>query len=221
VNGPQALRYVLRRLALEGLSDPELDDPELYDYITEGRDYIATELAMCGFMGLAISVLLTEDSTKDPPELYIDTTSNPLPLRVLEIQEAASLTPLDPMATHDDLGNYRFLERGRIQLADGINPEGGVNMVYMPEGVDIDADTLDTDAAWRLPTFCHRAACKYAAYLALTANEETDGKNAEKQFYRDMDRIQRLVSEFDAAGGIAFRKMFLASEGQRSADTLY
>lgn len=221
MNGPEALRYVLRRLALEGLNDPELDDPELYDYITEGRDHMLLELALCSFPGSITEQELEEVSPATAPHTYKIPDASPSAIRVFELMETNTFSTLEPMATHDDLGEYRWLTRKIVQLASGLNPEGGLTLRYMAEGVGITQDTLDTDAAWGIPTFSHRSACKYAAYLALTANEETDGKNAEKQFYRELDRIQRIAGEFDAVGGLAFRKAFLAGEGQRSADSIY
>lgn len=219
MNGPAALRYVLRRLALEGLNDPEQDDAELYDYIGEGRDYVLIELALTFYPGTYSRSNLTLDSAADPPTYSFAAAE--LPIRVIELYEIDTFSPLTPMVTHDDLGEYRWVTRQKLETQTGLTPAGGIAAVWVPEGVDIDEDTDDLDAAWGIPTFAHRAACKYAAYLSLTANEETDGKNAEKQFERDMDRVLRIASEFDAAGGLAARFAFLQGQGQRDADTLY
>ena len=88
MNGPAALRHVLRRLALEGLNDPEQDDAELYDYIGEGRDHVLIELALTFYPGTYSRTNLTLDIAADPPAY--DFAVAELPIRVIELYEIDS-----------------------------------------------------------------------------------------------------------------------------------
>lgn len=218
MTGADALNYILRRLALEGLRDPETDDPELYELLTDGRDQVAMELGLAapGLIKLEVALDVQVDD-----RLY-NFPAGVGAIRVLELRSTDTKVPLTPMASHDDLGEYEWVQQdSQIRLATGVEIPGGVTMVYVPNASPIDEDTADTTAAWGIPQIAHRTAAMYAVWQALITNEESDGRNAATTFAQSLERLGRTMSEYDANQGLAGRQAFLSAFGQQHADVIY
>jgi hypothetical protein len=139
---------------------------------------------------------------------------------VLMVREKETGEPFDPSATLDqDAGDYEWLNVRQLRLSDNADPGTGVQVIYVPAGVDIVVGTAE--AAVGLPTTCHRAIGKYAAVLALTADEESDAKNAMGLFERELERLERMYGDYDMSGGFSLRAALMESSGSLYRGTIY
>jgi hypothetical protein len=218
MTGVQLLAYLKRRLAEAGLTVTAERDDELYDNLTEGRDELLQAFSLAAPVVVKTTITLEVDPADD--RIYNFAAAAKDPYRVLEVRDKESHEPLTPAATLNvDGGDYAWDSIRRLWLAEHVGVAEGVEVVYVPAGVAIDAAT--TEAQVGLPTTCHRAVGKFAAVLALTADEESDAKNATALYQRELEKLERIYGEFDASGGFSLREALMESAGNLMNDTLY
>lgn len=190
---------------------------ELYDLITEGRDEVKRRLAMNGCPAVKTAIALQVNGAND--RLYDFPGATKDPLLVLEVRELSTREPLEPAVSLDfDGGHYRWENFRQLRIAGDLSPAGGIEIDAVLADVDITAAT--TEANVGLPTPCHRAIGKYAAWLAVTADEESDGAGLERQFEKAMQQLETLYGEFDRSAGLSLRHGIMRSAGRAFGDML-
>ncbi len=218
MTGVQLLAYLKRRLAEANLTVEADRDAELYDCLTEGRDELLQSFALCAPVVVRQIVAMVVDDTNSHIYNLPDDTRDPL--RVIELREKTTREPYSPAAQLDqDNGEYEWISPRSVRFAENADPGDGIEVVLVPHGADIDADSDEADIG--LPTPCHRAIGKYAAMLALTADEESDAKVAMGLYERELEKLERLYGDFDMNGGLALREAFMGSLGAQYGNTLY
>lgn len=218
MTGVQLLAYLKRRLAEAGLSVDAERDAELYDNLTEGRDELLQALSLAAPVVVRTTITLEVDPADD--RIYSFAAAATDPYRVIEVRDKETREPLTPAATLDvDGGDYAWESIRKLRLAEHVSVSNGVEVVYVPAAADITAAT--TEAQVGLPVTCHRAIGKFAAVLALTADEESDATNAKALFDRELEKLERVYGEFDASGGFSLREALMESAGNLMNDTLY
>jgi hypothetical protein len=220
MDGPGALHYVQRRLAEFGLAVESERETELYDYLTEGRDELIKVFAEAAPIVVRQTVSLEPDAADT--RLFNFPAATKDPYRVIRVYDSGtgeSLTPSDQL--NFDGGHYTWDSLRALRLGDFVSPTGTIRVEAVLDASPITAATTDTAADWGLPTTCHRAACKWAAVLALTADEESDATAAMGLFQREITHLENLYGAYDSAGGLALREAFMRSIGEQFGDTLY
>lgn len=218
MTGAELLIYVKRRLGEDGLTVEAGYDDELYDYITEGRDWLVQDLALSAPVTVRQLVTLEEDGTDD--RLWNFPSGTKDPLRSLVVRAVNTREPLTPAGTLDvDNGDYEWITPRQLRLAESVNPPGGVEGYFILQRAAIGAATTE-DAVGLIVPF-HRAIGKAAVVLALTADEESDARNAMGLLQRELDSLARIYGEYDARGGLALREALMQGIGQHLGDTLY
>jgi hypothetical protein len=218
MTGAQLLAYVKRRLAEANVTVEAGRDDELYDAITEGRDELLQALALCAPIVGKTTVTLEVDGSDD--RLYAFPAATADALRVLELLEATTREPFTPAAQLDqDNGDYEWVTPRQIRLSDNADPGDGILAIIIAHPGDIGAGT--TQAQIGLPTPCHRAIGKFAAILALTADEESDASIAMALYQRELEKLEKLYGDYDANGGLALREALMATIGSLHGDSLY
>lgn len=218
MTGVQLLQYLQRRLAETNLALEADRVNELYDYLTEGRNELLQAFSLAAPVVVRQVVTMTVDLV-DTRQWNLP-VGTPDPYRVLLLRELTTGEPFDPSQTLDvDNGDYEWLNLRSIRLSADADPGDGVVAVYVPSATDITAAT--TEAQVGLPTTCHRAIGKFAAVLALTADEESDAKNAMALFEREMDKLERMYSDYDMSGGFSLRAAIMESTGSLNRGNLY
>ena len=216
--GLQALAYLERRLAIEGLSQDQFSSGELYDYITEGRDAILQAFAMAA--PVVVRTLVTFDDNGDGTHSVPSANSDPY--RALELRHVTGKQNLIPSASlEQDGGDYEWADLRTVTLATTVSAVGGLEGFLVLAGDDVDAATAGTRAAWGIPQTCQRAAVKFAAVLALTKNEDSDARAAMALFERELGKLEIIYSEFDGMGGMMLREATLAGYGSLFGENLY
>lgn len=221
MTGAQLLTYLKRRLAEQGLTLEADRVDELYDYLTEGRDELLSSFALAApiVVQAAPIALVPVDAINFPRLWKIPDATKDL-FRVIAVREIESKELFTPSGSIDqDAGDYEWVTLRQIQLAESSDPGAGIEVIVVPHQGDIVAGT--TEANIGLPTPCHRAIGKYAAVLALTADEESDATNAMGLFTREIDKLERIYGDYDAMGGATLRSIFMQSLGALSGDTIY
>jgi hypothetical protein len=221
VNGAQLQTYLLRRLAEEGLALEANRTNELYDYLTEGRDELLSSFALAApiVVQSAPIALVQVDAANDPRLWKIPDATKDL-LRVITVREIESKELFSGSGSiEQDGGDYEWVTTRQLRLSESSDPGAGIEVIVVPHQADIAAGT--TEAQIGLPTPCHRAIGKYAAVLALTADEESDATNAMGLFSRELEKLERIYGDFDAMGGATLRSIFMQSIGALSGDTIY
>lgn len=212
-DGNEALSYVKRRLGIEGLTDPTEQPAELLDYITEGRDKMMEALALSAPEAVRETVTLVEATADDAWKLP-DATNDPMRvLRVLD--DGRSYEPeLQPAGKPGGVGDYWWHTIRELRLTPHATLSGSpeVQVVLHQDALQAgdagDGSTTATDG-WGVPTPTHRLCCKWAVVLALTANEDSDARNAKADFTSELDRIERLYGSYDARSGIGLRSVLM------------
>jgi hypothetical protein len=221
VDGAALQTYVRRRLAEQGLTLEADRVDELYDYITEGRDELLAAFALAAPLVVQSAPILLEQP--DPvltPLVWRIPAANKDPYRILVVRELETGEGFSSSSQlNQDGGEYEWQTLRQLKLADDADPGTGIEVVYVPHAGAIVAAT--TEANIGLPTTCHRAIGKFAAVLALTADEESDATNAMGLFSRELDKLERIYGDFDAMGGASLRSIFMQSIGQQSGDSIY
>ena len=211
--GSDALAYLKRLLAIEGITQDNWDDPALYDFLSEGRDMVLQALSMAA-PGVVRSVQTMTDNGDDTFTLDTD------PYRVIQLRHKTTRLPLVPSATIDqDTGDYEWTGPRDVQVAAGLTPTGGLEAVFIPAAAAIASGTAKN--AWGIPQTCHRLACKGAALVALGTDEDLDPKNMTGLFQNELGKIEIIYSEFDANAGLSMREAFLDMYGEWMADSTY
>jgi hypothetical protein len=163
--------------------------------------------------------LVQVDAVNDPLLYKIPDATKDL-LRVITVREKTSKELFTPSGKlEQDAGDYEWVTTRQLRLSESSDPGDGIEVIAIAHMADIAAGTAEADVG--LPTPCHRAIGKYAAVLALTADEESDATNAMGLFQRELDRLERMYEGFDAMGGTSLRALFMESIGQLSGDTIY
>lgn len=218
MDGPGLQTYLQRRLAEAGLNLEAGRVNELYDYLTEGRDALLQAFALTAPVVVQQLATLVVDPVDD--RVYRFPAGTPDPFRVLLVRELETRAPYTPAATIDfDGGEYVWETLTQLRLSEHADPGTGLQVIYVPSQPDITAAT--TQAQVGLPVTCHRAIGKYAAVLALTADEESDATNAMGLFQREMDVLERMYGDYDASTGFSLREALMGSAGELFNDTLY
>jgi hypothetical protein len=221
VDGAALNKYVLRRLAEEGLTLEANRVNELYDYITEGRDELLASMALAApIVVQSAPIAMVQPDPINTPLVWKIPDGNKDPFRVIAIRdkEGGELFTLAGTLNQDG-GDYEWVSLRQIKFSDDTDSSGGPEIIYVPHAGDIVAGT--TEANIGVPTTCHRAIGKYAAVLALTADEESDATNAMGLFSRELERLERIYGEYDAMGGASLRTIFMHSIGQQVGETIY
>lgn len=220
MTGAEALAYLERRLGEQGLALEGDRTAELLDYLTEGRDEVLRVFADCAPIVVQQVVALTADPDDRTRYTFPDATADPF--RVIRVYDTGTDEDLSPAnQLNFDNGHYRWDDTRTIRLADSVTLTGSLAVTTALAAGPITADTDGTRTAWGIPTTCHRAAAKYAAILALTADEGSDATAASALYAAEIDKLSRLYGDFDSAGGLALREAFLRSEGEFHGDSLY
>jgi hypothetical protein len=220
MTGAAALKYLQRRLAEFGLAVEQERVDELYDLITEGRDEMVSAFALGAPIVVKQTITLTPDVSDR--QLYLWPAGTKDPYRVLRVYDAGTGEDLIPSsALNFDNGHYAWDSLTRLRLADFVGLTGALRVEAVLAAAPIDQNTPDDFQAWGIPTTCHRAACKYAAVLALTADEESAATAAMGLFQREVERLEKLYGDYDANGGLALREALLKSIGEHLGDSLY
>lgn len=218
MTGAEALAYLQRRLAEYGLAVEDGRTEELYDYITEGRDELLRVFADAA--PIVVRSKLTLELQSGEAVVWQFPTGTRDPFRVLAVYDTGSGCELRPAAQLEfDNGQYQWdnVRTLRLSRFAGLTGAPGVDVVL--SGAAIDETTVEN--AWGLPATCHRAAAKWAAVLALTADEANDAKAAQALYAREIDQLSRLYGDYDANGGLALREALMASMGEYYGDSIY
>lgn len=221
MTGAQLLTYLKRRLAEQGLTLEADRVDELYDYLTEGRDELLSTFALAAPIVVQSTpiALVQVDAVNDPTLWKIPDATKDL-LRVITVREKESKELFAGSGAIDqDAGDYEWVTTRQLRLSESADAGAGIEVIVVPHQGDIVAGT--TEANIGLPTPCHRAIGKYAAVLALTADEESDATSALGLFSRELDKLERIYGDFDAMGGATLRSIFMQSIGSLSGDTIY
>lgn len=206
-----------RRLAAEGLTDPELGPDQRAEALTMARDELVDRLAMAAPVAVQSVVTLEVDGSDD--RLYTVPSATRDPVRVLEVRDVTCGRPLSPSGNLNvDGGDYRWETPRQLRLADDVSASGGLEAVVVVSRDAIDAASQEAEIG--LPTPCHRAIGLGAAVLLLTRNEQSSAPAADALYQREADRLERLYSEFDAQGGAALRALSLEQYGGWQGDSL-
>lgn len=217
MTGVQLLAYVKRRLAEANLTVEADRESELYDTITEGRDDLLQALAICAPIVSKVEIQLVVDPTND--RLYSFPGGTRDALRVFELREKTTGEPFVPASQlNQDNGEYEWVTPRQIRLSDGADPGDGILCTMIAHPVDITSAT--TEAQIGLPTPCHRAIGKFAAVLALTADEESDASTAMRLYQREIEKLELLYGDYDANGGLALREALMNTIGSLHSDTV-
>lgn len=221
MNGAQLQAYVQRRLAETGLNLEADRVNELYDYITEGRDELLASFALAAPLVVqSAPIALEQPDPVNSPLLWQIPAANRDPFRIITIREKETGEAFAPSAAlNQDGGDYEWVTTRQIKLSDDTDPGMGIQVIYVPHAGDIVVGT--TEANIGLPTPCHRAIGKYAAVLALTADEESDAANAMALFGRELERLERIYGDFDMMGGASLRTIFMESIGRQLGESTY
>lgn len=221
MNGAQLNTYVLRRLAEQGLNLEADRVNELYDYITEGRDELLAAFSLAApIVVQSPAVAMEQPDPVNLPNVWRIPVANRDPFRVIVIREKENGEPFSPSGTlNQDGGDYEWQSLRQIKLSDDTDPGQGPEIIYVPHAIDITAATTEPNIG--MPTTCHRAIGKFAAVLALTADEESDATNAMGLFSRELERLERIYGDFDAMGGAGLRSIFMQSIGQWLGESTY
>jgi hypothetical protein len=218
MTGVQLLAYVKRRLAESNLTVEADRDLELYDAISEGRDELLQALALAAPIVGKTTIVLEVDPADD--RLYSFPAATADALRVIEFREATTREPFTPAAQLDqDNGDYEWVTPRQIRLSQGADPGDGIEATIIPHPAEITEDS--TAAEIGLPTPCHRAIGKYAAVLALTADEESDAQVAMALYQRELEKLERLYGDYDMNGGLALREALMRTIGSLEGDSIY
>lgn len=218
MDGAGLQTYLQRRLAESGLNLESGRVAELYDYLTEGRDALLQAFALSCPVVVQQFVTLVVDAVD--AQVYRFPAATPDPLRIIMVREKETRSPLTPAATIDfDGGEYVWENLRQLRLAVSASPGAGLEAIYVPSGADITATTTALQVG--LPVTCHRAIGKYAAVLALTADEESDATNAMGLFQREMDVLEKMYGDYDASTGFSLREAIMGSAGELFNDSLY
>lgn len=218
MTGVQLLSYLKRRLAEAGLTVDAERDAELYDALTEGRDELLQAFSLAAPIVVKTTITLEVDGTDD--RIYRFAAAAKDPYRVIEVRDKETREPLTPAATLDvDGGDYAWDSLRQLRIAEHVGVAKGIEVVYVAAAADITSAT--TEAGVGLPVTCHRAVGKFAAVLALTADEESDATNAKELFDRELEKLERVYGEYDASGGLALREAIMESAGNLFNDSLY
>jgi hypothetical protein len=217
VDAPTLVRWVGRRIGIETLTEEQLEFNELLAYVNEGRDVVLLELAarMSRPSMFLSSVTLEEDGGND--RKYAVPTGTNTVLRWQEVRDVTYKQPLIPFFTHTDMGDYTVYA-DHVILNDNVAPPGGVEADIIEQPDPIVATTAEADIG--VPTVAHSAVGMYAAYLALTVNEESDARNLMAQFNSRLDQIGLLLSRFHLDEGLSLRNQFLDSYGLQYGDMI-
>lgn len=219
MTGVQLFTYTQRRLAESGSAFTVDSDrsAELYDYITEGRDWILESMALAAPVTVRQLVTLEVDVTNS--SLYNFPTATKDPFRCIEIRDVSTRKPMRPAQTLDfDGGEYVWVSLRQVRLAEFVSPTGGLEGYFILHNGDITSAT--TEANIGAPTTMHRAIGKAAALLALTQNEASDGRAALAVLMAELDKLERIYGEYDMQGGLSLREALMQSTGDVYGDTL-
>lgn len=221
MTGAQLLTYLKRRLAEQGLTLEADRVDELYDYLTEGRDALLQSFALAAPIVVQAAPIALEqpDPVNDPRLWQLPAATKDL-YKVLVVREVESKELFSPAGSiEQDAGDYEWVTLRSLRLSESSDPGSGIEVIVVPSKADIVAGTAEVDVG--LPTTCHRAIGKFAAVLALTADEESDATNAVGLFSKEVDQLERIYGEYDAMGGAALRSIFMANIGALAGDSIY
>jgi hypothetical protein len=217
MTGAQLLTYLKTRLGITGVGQDQWSDTELYDFLTEGRDDVKQALSMAA--PIVVQELVTFEDTGSG-QIWQMPAATKDPLRCLGLRAVTGRRHLTPSAFLDqDGGDYEWITTRKVRLAEYVEPTGGLEGYFILQGAAIASGTAEADIGVIVPL--HRLLAKYAAVLALTADEDSDATNAMGLMQRELDKIERLYSEYDGLGGLAFRQALLMAYGEQHGDTLY
>lgn len=221
MDGPGLLTYLRRRLKLEGISIEAASEEEatLYDALTEGRDTLVELFAQRA--PVLVREYVTLELVPGSTTRYQLPAASRDPLKVLTVRDVTCRQPLTPAAEgllEEGDGEYEWLSPRILQVREGISPSGGLEIWTVLQRVDITDAT--TEALVGLPVPCHRAIGQQAAVLVLTADEESDARNAQLLLDRTVDRLIRLYAQYDANAGEGLRHAMLQAYGAWQGDEL-
>ena len=221
MTGAQLIAYVKRRLGISNLAAIEqggpFGDTAIEDALSEGRDALLQLFA--DLAPLVVQALVTLEAQADG-RTYLLPAATKDPYRVLGVRAKTTLELLEPANELDqDNGEYEWRDTRTLYLAEHVNPPGGLEAFLVVHRAEIDSTTAEADIG--LPTTCHRALGKYAAWLILTADEKSDATQAERALAKELARLESIYSDYDADAGLALREALLKTEGEVHSDMLY
>lgn len=219
MTGSQLIAYLQRRLGEDGMAVPSGRTTQLEDALTEARDDLVQVFAEAAPIVVRSIITLVVNGSND--RLY-DWPGGGVkdPYTVLFVRSVTNQEELTPAARiNEDEGSYIWRNIKQLEIADGVEPPGGIELGVVLHQGDITSAT--TEVAIGLPTTCHRAIGKGAHVLLATADDQNDESGPLKVFGRELKRLVSIYGGYDANGGEALRHAILASYGQLFGDMLY
>lgn len=216
MTGAQLHDYVARRLGEKGLTVEPSREGDIYDALTEGRDWIAQTFALAAPVVVQTPVTLEVDGGDD--RVYTVPAATKDPLRCVSLEQTETTEPLTPsLNLNQGGGDYRWETTRQLRLADDFEPAGNLRGFFVLQAGDIAAGTTEPQVG--LPVPCHRAIGKAAVVLLLTQDEESDARVALTLLQAELDRLERIYGEYDLNPG-ALREALLASAGALYGDLI-
>ncbi len=217
MTGALLATYVTRLLGEDSYAVPSSRSAQIYDAINDSRNLIrqsfieAAPIVLKQFVTLVVNV--GNNRLYDWPAATKD------PFTALSVRSITNQEELSPAARiNEDEGHYVWRNIKQLELADGIEPPGGLEVECVIDVADIDSST--TEANIGLPTGCHRLIGKGARMLLKEVPESAGGR-AEKAFMREVQALSTIYASYDANGGEALRHALMASYGRLVGDMLY
>lgn len=204
------------RLGLAGgvTSDERVTGSE-YVFLTHARDMVRDRLALAAPLAITEVVTLEQDPTVKSRWAFPDDTADALYVsRPREITTGQVLSPANKLDF--DGGTYKWQTLRALRVLTGHVPAGGLELDAV-----LQQQPIEEDGEIGLPPPCHAAVALAGAQLVLTVNEDSPGKTAAALFEAEMNRLERLYSQYDEARGMELREAFLESAGRHYGDTLY
>jgi len=218
MNGPALFTYLQRRLGEDAIAVPATRSNQLYEALTDSRDLIIQAFAEVAPRVVGEYFTLTVNGSND--RLYDWPAGKKDPYRSLFVRAVTTQEELSPAATlNTDQGHYIWRTIKQLEIADGVEPPGGIEVCAVLAQADITSAT--TEAQVGLPTTCHRLIGKGAHLLVATVNERSRGSTAGQMYQAEVDRLATMYASYDNNDGDALRNAFLANYGAIFGDTLY
>ena len=193
MNAPEIIQLLQRRLGLEGVDDSVFSPPALLDLLTKARDDTRMELSMDprAFKLIWERVTLTEPTS--PSLTWVFPANTKEPIRNLGLYEATTHRRLTPREEYlqDTITSW--------EMHPGVTPTGGLYGRFILMLNPLEEVTKSADIG--LPEICHQHLAFAAAMVALMTNEESDAKAAAALYQDSLDRILRVLGQFDRFAG--------------------
>lgn len=210
--------YVGRRLGDDSVSIPATRAAQILDATTDARDKIVQAFANAAPVAVREFFNLEVDVGND--RLYNVPAAKKDPYRIVDVRAVTTQELLEPSAMlNNDGGHYRWRSIRILELADAVEPPGGVEVQAVLHRADLAAG--GAEATVGLPTTMHRLCGKLAALLMATVDEAGDGSVHWKLYKAEAEELVEVYGSFDDNQGAALRHALLANYGAIFGDSVY